>query len=81
MLWARQSPDAVRSLTDDVHLDADPVWSLDGSEVLFTSERAGLPQVFSYDLETVRTVQLTEAPTSAREPGRQLANRVPSCRG
>jgi hypothetical protein len=68
VLWPVDKPHDVRNLTDDPALDADPTWSSDGERVVFASERAGLPQVFSHHIATGRTEQLTAEPTGAREP-------------
>jgi hypothetical protein len=55
-------------VTNDAALDADPAWSTNGASLMFTSERAGLPQIYVHDLTTGRTEQLTEEPTGARSP-------------
>ena len=49
-------------------LIADPVWSLDGSAVLFVSEATGFPQVYRYDLHGESVSQVTDEPFGAREP-------------
>jgi hypothetical protein len=68
VVWPRGRPEEVRRVTDDAALDADPVWSPNGESLLFSSERAGLPQIYSYDLTTGRTEQVTDEPTGARQP-------------
>jgi len=70
VLWPTGSPAAVRALTDDGALDADPAWSPDGASIVFASERGvgGVPQILRYEMATGRLVRLTDEPTGAREP-------------
>ncbi len=68
VLWPWGRPGDVQLITDDPQLDADPVWSADGTLLLFSSERSGFPQIYSYDLESGLTRRLTDEPTGAREP-------------
>jgi len=68
VLWPSGRPGEATMVTSDASLDADPVWSSDGQSLLFSSERSGLPQIYSYDLLTGRTYQLTNEPTGARQP-------------
>ena len=67
VLWPAGAPERVVAVTEDDALDDDPMWSTDGREIRFTSERSGVPQIYSYHVDTRRTTQLTDEPTGARE--------------
>lgn len=69
VLWPAEHPDRYRLVTDDASFDADPIWSIDGKQLLFSSERFGLPQILAYDIEAGRTARLTNEPAGARNPG------------
>ncbi|MBI4502722.1 MAG: PD40 domain-containing protein [Gemmatimonadetes bacterium] len=69
VLWPAGLPDEVRLVTDDPTLDDEPWWSADGSLLVFTSERSGLPQIYGYRIASGETVRLTDEPTGAREGG------------
>lgn len=68
VVWPAGSPERARVLVDGPSLDDDPSWSPDGAAVLFTSERAGLPQIFRVSPDGGAAEQLTAAPTGARDP-------------
>jgi hypothetical protein len=68
ILWPLDRPGSLEHVTDDPAMDADPIWTVDGSRVLFASERAGMPQVYSYDVAARQKRRLTNEPTGAREP-------------
>jgi len=68
VMWPMGRPESFSKVTDDVAMDADPAWSIDGGSVLFSSERSGLPQVYAYDITSRRTRRLTDEPTGARFP-------------
>lgn len=68
VVWPREDPDQVVSVTDDLALEADPAWSPDGARLLFVSERSGLPQIYEYDLAMGRLRRRTDVSTGAREP-------------
>jgi hypothetical protein len=58
----------VRELTRDRAVDAAPAWSPDGRYVLFSSDRTGIPNLYAYDLEAGRLLQVTNVLTGAFEP-------------
>lgn len=66
--WPTRDPAAARALTHDATLVGDPVWTLDGTRVLFFSERSGLPQIYAFTLATDSLERWTDAPAGAREP-------------
>jgi Tol biopolymer transport system component len=51
-------------VTNGVSTDRQPAYSRDGSRVLFTSNRSGNVDLFSYEFATGRLLQLTEHPAS-----------------
>ncbi|HLB38361.1 MAG TPA: hypothetical protein VJL31_17460 [Gemmatimonadales bacterium] len=65
--WNRGSPAAAVAITDDGALDDDPVWTT-GGDLVFASERSGLPQILAYKMNTRSLVQVTDEPTGARQP-------------
>jgi hypothetical protein len=71
-LWPVGVPEERVAVTNDAAMDQDPVWSADGSLLLFASERLGLPQIFAYELASGSVHRLTDEPTGAREPAMSL---------
>lgn len=67
ILWRPETPADTVLVTDDAPRDEDPSWTPDG-RLVFSSERHGIPQVFSYDPLDGALQQLTRVPTGAREP-------------
>ncbi|OGU07974.1 MAG: hypothetical protein A2W29_12460 [Gemmatimonadetes bacterium RBG_16_66_8] len=65
--WPAGDPGGARSITADDPLDADPRWTEDGADLLFTSERLGLPQVFAWRRADGATRQLSNEPAGARD--------------
>ncbi len=65
--WPAGDPSRAVTVTQDASTDDDPLWSPDGSELLFTSERLGLPQVFSWRVADGAVRQRTDDPTGARD--------------
>lgn len=68
---------AERRLTEDRALDRAPAFDPTGRYLLFTSDRTGIDNVFAFDLEAQRLLQLTNVVTGAIDPavspdGRQL---------
>ena len=68
----------VRELTADRALDLTPAWSSDGRYVVFSSDRTGIPNLFAYDLQDGRLLQVTNLLTGAFQPdvspdGRSIA--------
>lgn len=68
VIWPWDRPANYEMVTNDAAMDADPVWTADGSELLFASERDGLPQIYSYSPDSKKTRRLTNEPSGAREP-------------
>ncbi len=68
VMWPAGRPEDFRMVTRDAAMDADPVWSASGGQLLFSSERSGLPQVYAFDIKSGRTDRLTDEPTGARQP-------------
>ncbi|HLL48213.1 MAG TPA: hypothetical protein VK399_16045, partial [Longimicrobiaceae bacterium] len=58
----------VRELTRDRAVDAAPAWSPDGRYVLFSSDRTGIANLYAYDLEGDRLLQVTSVLTGAFQP-------------
>ena len=48
--------------------DYDPVWSPNGEQIAFTSERDGRPQMFVIDLSTTEITKISESSTLERQP-------------
>lgn len=60
-LWLLKNGSAQR-LTDDVPVDTDPAWSPDGSQLAYSSDRAGSMDVWIRDLRTGKDRRLTSSP-------------------
>ncbi len=67
ILWRSETPTDTVLVTDDAPRDEDPSWTPNG-QLVFASERLGVPQVFGYDPLEGTLEQLTRVPTGAREP-------------
>ena len=65
--WPAGDPLRVAKVTDDDATDDDPRWTPDGTGLLFTSERLGLPQVFEWRPADRVTRQITNEPAGARD--------------
>ncbi|HWO87993.1 MAG TPA: hypothetical protein VNL98_02465, partial [Gemmatimonadales bacterium] len=65
--WRAADPSSAVPVTQDAWTDDDPRWTPDGSELLFTSERLGLAQVFAWRPADGTVRQLTDEPTGARD--------------
>jgi hypothetical protein len=59
---------AVVELWHDRAVDQQPAWSPDGKILYFSSDRAGFPNVFAYELETRALYQVTNVLTGAYMP-------------
>lgn len=59
---------SVRRITDDAYLNQYPVFSPDGSKVVFTSDRDGMKQLWVYDLNAARLSKLTDFHLNMFEP-------------
>ncbi|UCD24672.1 MAG: PD40 domain-containing protein, partial [Gemmatimonadota bacterium] len=68
VVWPWDRPGQFEHVTSDRAMDADPVWSTDGTALMFASERRGMPQIYSYSMASKQTTRLTNEPTGAREP-------------
>jgi Tol biopolymer transport system component len=58
----------LRELTADRALDLTPAWSPDGRYVVFSSDRTGIPNLYAYDLQGDRLMQVTNLLTGAFQP-------------
>jgi len=58
----------LRELTADRALDLTPAWSPDGRHVVFSSDRSGIPNLYAYDLQADRLMQVTNLLTGAFQP-------------
>ncbi|HEV2131568.1 MAG TPA: hypothetical protein VGR27_10725, partial [Longimicrobiaceae bacterium] len=58
----------LRELTRDRAVDTEPAWSPDGRYVLFSSDRTGIPNLYAYDLEEERLLQVTNLLSGAFQP-------------
>jgi Tol biopolymer transport system component len=58
----------LRRLTQDTAIDADPIWSMDGAWLYFSSDRSGIPNIYAVELETERLYQVTNVVTGAAKP-------------
>ncbi len=65
--WKRGAPREVVAVTHDAALDDDPAWTA-GGDLLFASERSGVPQILAYKMNTAALIRVTDEPTGAREP-------------
>ena len=66
-LWLLTVGDPVpQRLTRSTYLEADPTWSADGSRLVYTSDRAGSPDLYIHTLATGEDARLT------RRPGAEL---------
>lgn len=55
-------------LTNDAYLEADPVWSPDGSQLAFTSDRQGNMDLWVRDLKTGQDQRLVDLPDDINFP-------------
>jgi Tol biopolymer transport system component len=67
-LWLQVGDRDPRQLTDDVHVDIDPDISPDERRVVFASDRDGAMNLWSLDLETRISSQLTHGAAKAYAP-------------
>jgi Tol biopolymer transport system component len=58
----------LREVTRDRAVDTAPAWSPDGRYLLFSSDRTGIPNLFAYDLQQDRLLQVTNVLTGAFQP-------------
>ncbi|HEX6040516.1 hypothetical protein [Longimicrobium sp.] len=58
----------VREVTADRALDMTPAWSPDGRYVVFASDRTGIPNLFAYEVDANRLMQVTSVLTGAYQP-------------
>lgn len=65
--WSAESPTEFRAVTSDSPFDSDPAFGANGRDLLFMSERSGMPQIYrATDLGAVE--RITDEPAGAREP-------------
>ncbi|HYH83153.1 MAG TPA: hypothetical protein VEX86_25380 [Longimicrobium sp.] len=58
----------VTQVTDDRAVDTTPAWSPDGRWVLFSSDRTGVSNLYAYDTQGGRLMQVTNVLTGAFQP-------------
>jgi WD40 repeat protein len=58
----------VAQATDDRAVDSAPAWSPDGRWVLFSSDRTGIANLYAYDTQDGRVMQVTSVLTGAFQP-------------
>jgi Tol biopolymer transport system component len=58
----------VRELTADRAVDGSPAWSPDGRYVVFGSDRTGIANLYAFDLQEDRLLQVTNVLTGAFQP-------------
>ena len=56
-------------MTDDKAIDGAPAWSPDGKYLYFSSDRTGIFNIYAYELETKRLLQVTNVLGGAFSPG------------
>jgi hypothetical protein len=57
-----------RQITHDRALDANPVWSPDGKQIYFSSDRSGIPNIYAYGVEKGDLRQVTNVRIGALQP-------------
>ncbi|MFV1988486.1 MAG: amidohydrolase family protein [Gemmatimonadota bacterium] len=68
-LWLLDIGDPTpRQLTDDPFFDVEPVWSSDGSQIAYASDRAGSIDIWIRDMETGAERRLTTTPGAETAP-------------
>ena len=67
-LWMRDASGSVEPLTSGPEDDVDPAWSPDGRQLAYVSSRGGEYQVWTLDLSSRMTRQVTTAPGHAETP-------------
>ena len=55
-------------LHTSTHADREPAYAPDGQRIAFSSDRAGLPQIFLLDLASQKVTQVTQRPAGADQP-------------
>ncbi|HEX8316933.1 hypothetical protein [Longimicrobium sp.] len=58
----------IRELTADRALDLHPAWSPDGRYVVFSSDRTGISNLYAYDLQAGRLMQITNLLSGGFQP-------------
>lgn len=62
-LWLLTIGDPVpKRLTEDRHYENDPAWSADGNTLLFSTDRTGNMDLYTLDIASGLTTQLTDTP-------------------
>ena len=49
----------ITRLTSNLAIDTEPAWSVDGKNIIFTSDRAGSPQIYEMNVRTKLKSRLT----------------------
>jgi len=78
LLLVRRDGSDLRQLTDDPAHDRAPLWSPDGREILFYSDRSGKYEAWTIRLDGSKLTQVTHLPANVFQPtwspsGRQIA--------
>jgi len=67
-IWRMQPGGKAEKLTDNKQLDGQPTWSPDNKEILFESNHAGVPNIWTIRVEDKQKKQLTAYERGARMP-------------
>ena len=67
-LWLMPIDGTPQRLTHDRFVDIDPAWSPDGTQLAFSSDRAGTMDLWIHDFATGRDRRLTSQPTAEISP-------------
>jgi Tol biopolymer transport system component len=58
-IWLMDQGQRPRRLTDDDYYESDPAWSPDGTRIVYSSDKAGTPDLYILDLGTFSEQRLT----------------------
>ena len=66
--WPTNDRDGAEVVETGDYWVGDPAWSVDGTTVLYTSERSGVPQIHAFSVEDGTITQRTDVVSGASEP-------------